>query len=354
MNQSPTASAQAPRNELELEERLSRPDDRVFGALRSCAGDVIVLGAGGKMGPSLCRMLQRAVDELGDKRRIIAVSRFAGSDHPSLAYPGVAGSERIATLSRDLTSPEAVAAIPLAPNVIYMAGQKFGTSDDPASTWAMNASVPTLVANRFRSSRIVVFSSGNVYPLVQHATGGSRESDHPAPAGEYAASCLARERLFTYYTRRYGSSALILRLNYAVDLRYGVIVDIALKVLRGEPVDLSMGYANVIWQGDANAIAIASLEHCANPPCILNVTGVATLAVRDVALRVGELLGRTPVFAGSESPDALLSDSSQMRGLFGDPLVSEATLVEWVAAWLKGGGCLLGKPTHFGERGGRY
>jgi nucleoside-diphosphate-sugar epimerase len=339
---------------MELEEYLSRPSESALRALERCPGDVMVLGAAGKMGPSLCRMLQRAVDELGDGRRVLAVSRFGGLAPLSLSLPGIRGSEQIVVLQRDLSLPEEVANLPVLPNVIFMAGQKFGTSASPAATWAMNASVPTLVANRFRSSRVVVFSTGNVYPLVSHAGAGSREDDPPAPVGEYAASCLARERIFAYYSERHGFDTLLLRLNYAVDLRYGVLVDLAVKVLNGSAIDLSMGYVNVIWQGDANAAAIAALALCARPPAILNVTGSRVLSVRETAGRLGDLLGKEPRFLGSERDDALLSNSSRMLELVGKPRVDELTLIQWVAAWVKSGGPLLSKPTHFEERGGAY
>ena len=349
-----TGSDGVPRSIHELEERLSRPDDRVLAALETCSGDVMVLGAAGKMGPSLCRMLQRAVDEMKDRRRIIAVSRFGEIAHPTLAHPAVPGSEQIVCLRRDLTLAEEVATLPLVPNVIYMAGQKFGTSGDPSSTWAMNAAVPALVANRVRSSRMVVFSTGNVYPFTSRTSGGAREKDQTDPLGEYAWSCVARERIFEHYSAKFSYPLLLLRLNYAVDLRYGVIVDIASKVLNGELIDLAMGDVNFIWQGDANAIAIAALSHCAQPPAILNVTGVRTMSVRDIALMAGRLVGKDPIFSGVESDSALLSNSARMRELIGEPRVNEERLIAWVVEWLRNGGITLAKPTHFQERSGRF
>jgi nucleoside-diphosphate-sugar epimerase len=343
-----------PENEDQLEERLSRPDERVFDALAKCPGDITVLGAGGKMGPSLSRMLQRGVDELGDERRIIAVSRFGGARGMSLAHSGVRGSGRIVTVSLDLTSPADVKTLEPTPNVIFMAGQKFGTTVDPASTWAMNAAVPTLVSDHFRSANIVVFSTGNVYPMTPATGTGSGENDSPAPVGEYATSCLARERIFSWYSGRHDSRLVLLRLNYAVDLRYGVLVDMAQRVLRGDPVDLTMGYVNVIWQGDANAVAIAAMGLCSAPPRILNVTGRKVLSVRFAAEHLGELLGRTPEFRGAEGKDALLSDSSRMCALLGEPRVKDAELMKWVAAWVAVGGRLIAKPTHFEVRDGRF
>jgi nucleoside-diphosphate-sugar epimerase len=218
----------------------------------------------------------------------------------------------------------------------------------------MNASVPTLVASHFQDARIVVFSTGNVYPVTAIDMGGSTEEDPVEPVGDYAMSCLARERIFGWYSTRGGSRALLFRLNYAVDLRYGVLVDIALKVLRGEPVDLTMGHVNVIWQGDANACAIAALALADAPPAVLNVTGVRTLSVREVALRFAELLGRSTLLVGTEMKSALLSNSSRMQKLLGSPLVDEETLIEWVASWISRGGDLLSKPTHFEERSGRF
>jgi uncharacterized protein YbjT (DUF2867 family) len=344
--------APAPRDETELEELLSRPDAGAVDALRKQRGDILVLGAGGKMGPSLARMARRAADEADGgplSRRVFAVSRFStGTSRELLESAGVD------TIAADLSDAAAVDALPGAPNVIFMAGQKFGTRDAPSATWAANTAVPTLVATRFTQARMVVFSTGNVYPLTPIANGGSKESDPPAPIGEYASSCLGRERIFEYFAERNRQPLAILRLNYAIDLRYGVLVDIALAVMHDTPVDLRMGHVNVIWQGDANARAIACLAHASVPPFIVNVTGDRTLRVRDVAARFGKLLKRTPVFVGEEAPDALLSDTSRMTSTLGPPSIPADWMVAAVAEWVTRGGPILGKPTSFQTRDGRF
>ena len=351
------ASAGAPTNERELEERLSRPTPAALDALRRCPGDVIVLGAGGKMGPSLATMARRAADELATRegpagrrrRRVVAVSRWS-----SPAAAARLEAEGVEVLSADLTDRDAVARLPDAPNVIFMAGQKFGTQGAPSATWIMNVVVPAYCAERYRESRIVAFSTGNVYPLVPAASGGARETDPPGPVGEYAASCLGRERVFEHWALSQGSRVGIVRLNYAVDLRYGVLVDVALKVWRDEPVDVTNGYVNVIWQGDANALALACLPHAAAPPLVVNVTGPELLRVRDVALELGRLLGREPRIVGTEAPDALLARTERMRETLGHATVPATTLVEWVAEWVRAGNPLLGKPTKFERRDGNF
>ena len=318
-------------------------------ALERCPGDVIVLGAAGKMGPSLARMLRRALDELGSREGVTAVSRFSsGTAEAELRGAGVA------TIRCDLLDRAAVARLPDAPNVIFMAGQKFGTGGAPATTWAMNTIVPAIAAERFAGSRIVAFSTGNVYPLTPVAAGGARETDPLGPIGEYAQSCVGRERVFEYYAARDGTRVALVRLNYAIALRYGVLTDIALRVWRGEPVPLDMGHVNVIWQGDANAQAIACLAHAASPPFVINVTGPDVLPVRRVAERLGGLLGRPPRFAGHEAPDALLSKTDKAIRLFGPPAVGVDTLLEWTGDWVRRGAPLLGKPTRFEARDGSF
>jgi nucleoside-diphosphate-sugar epimerase len=338
-----------PANESELEERLSRPTPGVLVTLARHPGDLLVLGAGGKMGPSLCLMARRAVTELGLATRVIAVSRFG--------EPGLEQRLRTAGLDTrrvDLLDPSAFASLPEAPNVVFMAGQKFGTQGNPAATWAMNAAVPAFVAQRFAGARTAVFSTGNVYPLTPIDGGGAAE-DHPVgPVGEYAMSCLARERLFEHYALTRGTPVVLLRLNYAVELRYGVLVDTARRVLQGEPVPLAMGYVNLIWQADANARALQSLDLAATPATVLNLTGPERLSIRWAAERLGALLDCTPRFSGVEAPDALLSNASRSLGWFGPPTVDPTTLIEWTAAWLRRGGRLLGKPTHFETRDGRF
>ena len=336
----------APHDEESLEELLSRPPEALAASLAAAPGDIIVLGAGGKMGPSLARMARRT----DPARRVIAVSRW--TNRVAAAALEVHGVE---TLSADLLSPRELAALPDAPNVVFMAGQKFGTTGNPAGTWAMNAGVPAFVAERYAGARTVVFSTGNVYPLTPPDRGGSRESDPPAPVGEYAFSCLARERLFAAAAARHDTPVAIVRLNYAHDLRYGVLTDLALRIAREEPVDLAMGYVNVIWQGDANAFALAALAHAAAPePFIVNVAGPETHRVADLARALGGRLGVEPVLAGTEARDALLSDASRMRTLLDAPLLPVDTLLDWVASWVRAGGPLLGKPTNFERRDGRF
>jgi nucleoside-diphosphate-sugar epimerase len=338
--------AGVPRDEAELEERLSRPSHALTSSLAAAPGDILVLGAGGKMGPSLARMARRA----DPSRRIIAVSRWSNR-----AAAAALEAHGVDTVSADLLSPRELAALPDAPNVVFMAGQKFGTTGSPAATWAMNAAVPAFVAERFAGVRTVVFSTGNVYPLTPPARGGSRETDPAAPVGEYAFSCLARERIFAAAAMRHRTPVTILRLNYAHDLRYGVLTDLALRIARGEPIDLAMGWVNLIWQGDANAFALAALARAAAPdPYVVNVAGGETLRVAELARALGERLGAEPVFRGTEGADALLSDSSRMRELLDHPLLPVSTLLDWVASWVRAGGPLLGKPTSFERRDGRF
>ena len=336
-------------SEAALDVALSAPSSGLLASLRSTPGDIVILGAAGKMGPTLARMARRALDELGTRDRVIAVSRFSSTKAEQSLRDG-----GIETIRCDLLDRSAVAALPDAPNVIFMAGQKFGTRDAPSSTWAMNVVLPSIAAERYAASRIVAFSTGNVYALSAVTGGGSRESDAPLPIGEYAMSCLGRERIFEDASARRGTRVAIVRLNYAIDLRYGVLVDIASRVQRGEPIDLRMGHVNVIWQGDANDWALRCLAHASAPPFVVNVTGHETLAVRELAGRLGELLHRAPVFAGREAPDALLSNASLAHSLFGPPSVSTPTLLEWVSEWVRSGQPLLGKPTHFEERTGAF
>lgn len=333
-------------DEARLDDLLSTPRPATAAALAACPGDVIVLGAGGKMGPSLSRMVARAVS---DQRRVYAVSRWSSN----LARRALreAGVEPIQC---DLLDVDAVSRLPDAPNAIFMAGQKFGTTGDPSGTWAMNVFVPGVCAHRYRESRIVAFSTGNVYPLQPVASTGAREDDPVGPVGEYAQSCVGRERMFEYASSRFGTRASIIRLNYAIDLRYGVLVDIALKVRSEVPVPLEMGYANVIWQGDANRIAIESLARASSPPFVLNVTGGEALSVRTVAEWYGRRFGKRPRFHGEERSSALLSDTARMRDCFEAPSTTLEQMLEMTADWIDRGQPLLGKPTHFEARDGRF
>lgn len=343
------AGAPAPNTEEELERRLAEPTPAVLEALRPLGGDLIILGAGGKMGPTLARMARRAFDLLGRRDRVIAVSRFSSSE-----AEGTLRVAHIDTIRCDLADHRAVAALPEAPLVVFMAGQKFGTTDAPDTTWMMNTVVPAYVAERYAGARIVAFSTGNVYPLTPVGSGGANEDCPPAPVGEYAASCLGRERVLAFASRRDGTRMAIVRLNYAVELRYGVLVDIVRAVLRDEPVDARMGFVNVIWQGDANARALQCFAHVASPPFVINVTGGEALSVRELALHAGRLLGRTPRIEGEAAPDALLSDARRSIALFGAPAVSVGQMMAWIVDWLQRGGRVLDKPTHFQERRGAF
>ena len=344
-------SLPGPASEDALDELLSTPRDETVAALRDAPGDIIVLGAGGKMGPTLARMAARA-SRLSDgraPRRVIAVSRFGSPGvRDSLAGHGVE------TMSADLLDRAAVARLPDAANVIYMAGQKFGTSDAPSRTWMMNVVVPAHCAERYADARIVAFSTGNVYPLTPVASGGATESTTPAPIGEYAASCLGRERVFEHFATTRGTRVAIVRLNYAIDLRYGVLTDLAAQIRDGRPIPLAMGHVNIIWQGDANRVAIELLPRAAAPPFTLNVTGAQTLSVRALAIQLGERLGIAPRFTGDEAADALLSDTRLMRKLFAPPEVPVDRMLDWVAEWVRGNRPLLGKPTHFEARDGAF
>jgi nucleoside-diphosphate-sugar epimerase len=336
-------------SETELEERLSRPTSEDIAALAALDGDLLILGAGGKMGPSLAKLARRAADAGDTRKRIIAVARY--SDQNAAADLNASGVE---TLTADLLEPGALAQLPDAPNVIFMAARKFGTHGSEHLTWAMNTYLPGLVAERFRSSRIVAFSSGNVYGLEPVSSGGSTESSPVAPLGEYAQSVLGRERMFEYASSRWQTKVVLLRLNYAVDLRYGVLVDIASSVFEERPIDLRMGVVNVIWQGDANSMCLRSFPHCQAPARVLNITGPEKLSVREIALEFGRHFGKAPVFSGAESPTALLSNAAESRRIFGSPKVTAQELVHWVAHWVANGRRLLNKPTHFQARDGNF
>jgi nucleoside-diphosphate-sugar epimerase len=326
----------------ELEDALSSPTESDVAMLRRLKGDILILGASGKMGPSLARLCRRAANAAGTPRHVIAVSR------QPISEPG------IEEISCDLLDRGHVKHLPECPNVLYLAGRKFGSTASPELTWAINTVVPAIVAERFQNSRIVVFSTGNVYPLREVKGGGSRETDPLAPVGEYAQSCLGRERVFEYFSNQHGLRCLLFRLNYAVDLRYGVLVDIALKVRAGEPVQLAVPAFNVIWQRDANSYALRSLEYCDAPPNILNITGPETLFVREVAGFFAARFGRPCRLEGTEGPVALLSDASKCHTLMGRPGVSADQLLELVAVWVQAGGASLNKATHFEVADGRF
>jgi nucleoside-diphosphate-sugar epimerase len=338
-----------PTSEAELEELLSRPSERDKAFMRTLDGDLLILGVGGKMGPSLARRARRAADETGVNKRIVAVARFSNAGlRQELEQAG------IETIAADLLEHDQLAALPDIPNVIFMAARKFGTTGNEYLTWALNTYLPACVAERFRSSNIIAFSTGNVYPLVPVTHGGPTETTPTAPVGEYAQSALARERMFEYFSARYGTRVTLLRLNYAIDLRYGVLLDIGLKVFERRPVNLAMGLVNVIWQGDANSVCLRAFTLCQSPPSILNLTGPETLSVRSIARRFGEHFGVEPIFEGTEADSALLSNAARCHSIFGYPEVSAGQMIEWLVSWIKLGGVMWNKPTHFEVRDGKF
>ena len=340
-----------PQTVEELDELASEPDRGVIATVERIDGDIVVAGAGGKMGYHLCLMLRRSLDVLGLSHRVIAVSRF-GEDSVRERFE----SRYIETLSADLTDPGAVADLPDASTLFYLAGKKFGTSDDPESLRLFNEVMPGLVADRYAGANLVALSTGCVYPFVNPSSGGSTEEDEPAPVGDYAMSCLGRERAFLQSSEAHRSPLSLIRLNYSVDLRYGVLVDLALKVKQGEPVDLTTGWFNCIWQGDAVAHTIRSLDEAAPAPepCLMNVTGARILSVRDVAEQFGEWFGVPVSFIGTPADTAWLNNASKSHRLFGPPAIEEKVLIEWVADWVEHGRPLLGKPTHFEVRSGDF
>ena len=336
-------------SEAELEEILAEPSPADLESVARLRGDVLILGASGKMGPSLVRRMHRAIERLGSGSRVKAASRFSSPQSRATL-----DADGIETIACDLLDPRQIAALPRCENVLFLAGRKFGTTDRTDLTWATNTVAPARVAEHFQGSRIVVFSTGNVYALTPTDGPAPTEDDPPAPMGEYAQSCLGRERVIEFVSRRQNMPALIFRLNYAVDLRYGTLVDIARRVCAGEPIDLTMGFFNAIWQGDANSYAIRSLELCAVPPAILNVTGPERISVREIAHWFGAAFGRPPCFVNTEARAALLSDSSRCRARLGEPAVPLGVLRQWVAHWVRSGGASLNKPTHFEVVDGRF
>lgn len=338
--------------EEKLNSLLTEPSDRLARVMREIKGGVTVLGASGKMGPSLCILANNALKKSGSgskEKKITAVARFTDKESEKLLK-----ENGIETISCDLLNAGEVAELPPCENVIYMAGRKFGTSGAEYQTWAVNSVVPAYVIDKYKKANYVVFSSGNVYPFVKPLTGGCREEIKPSPIGEYAMSCLARERAFEYAAGVYGANVFIYRLNYAVDLRYGALYDIAANIMNGVPVSLTVPSFNCVWQGYANEAAISGLLHAANPVKTVNVTGPETVSVRKAAGILGGYLGKSPVFSGEEGEYALLSDSSLCCELFGYPDVPLGKLLKWQAEWIADGGRGLGKPTHFEENGGNF
>tara|TARA_R110002049_G_C9162850_1_gene561125 strand:- start:2042 stop:3076 length:1035 start_codon:yes stop_codon:yes gene_type:complete len=337
------------KDENELEEALSRPTSNLVAMFRALEGDVILLGVAGKMGVSMARMAKRACNMAGIEKRIIGVSRFSEKEQQSFLE-----ESDVETIKGDLLDQEFINSLPEVSNVIYLAGTKFGTGGNESFTWAMNSFLPGLVVQKFKNSRIVAFSTGCVYPLVDITSGGSRESDIPAPVGEYAQSCLGRERLFEYGSIKNGTPVILIRLNYAVEMRYGVLVDIASKVYNDEKLDLTMGYANVIWQGDANEMILRSLQYCTSPAAHLNISGPELISVAEVAKKFGKIMGKEVRFKGVEANSALSVNVSKSIGLLGIPMVGLDQVIEWTAHWIGSEKRLLGKSTHFEVRDGKY
>ncbi len=328
-----------------LEDCLSSPSEALVEYFRGLQGDVMILGAGGKIGPTMARMAWRAVDAAGVKKDVIAV------DVAPLEELSSCG---ITTYTADLLDLESVKNLPHAENIVYMVGRKFGSTGSEWLTWAINTMLPHNVAQVFTGSRISVFSTGCVYPVVHVFTGGSTEDDPAEPVGEYAMSCLGRERVFDYYSAEKGEKVVHIRLNYALELRYGVLVDIARKVFNGDPVDVTTGFMNGIWQGDCCDQVLRSFELASSPSEILNVTGPETLSVRWIANRFGRLLGKEAIITGEENGMGYLSNASKANALFGNPAVPIGRTIEWVADWLRGGGGVIDKPTHFETQDGKY
>jgi nucleoside-diphosphate-sugar epimerase len=329
----------------ELDEILSRPSEATVECVKALDGDILVIGAGGKIGPSLCRMAKRAVDAGGAGKQVYAVDVLP---MPQLAAQG------IRTIQCDLLDLDAVKKLPQSPNVIFMVGRKFGSTGGEHLTWAINVIAPSHVARTFIHSRVAAFSTGCVYPVTHVFSGGSTENDPPEPVGEYAMSCLGRERMFDYYSQTQGAKVAHIRLNYAVELRYGVLFDIASRIWQGQPIDITTGFANVIWQGDLCNDVIRSLPLASSPARACNITGPEIFSIRQVAQHFGRLLGKDVAFVGEENGRAYLNNAGQCLALFGYPSVPLGRIVEWTASWVKRGGESLGKPTHFETQDGKY
>ena len=328
-----------------LDEFMTRPSPELVSDLEALDGDIMIIGVGGKMGPTLARLAKRALPD----RRIIGVARFSDK-----GVKGYLHKHGLDTLEADLLDPKALAALPPAENIIFMAGRKFGSQGSEELTWAMNAHVPALVADRFGGSRIVAYSTICVYPFVPVSSGGAREEESVAPPGEYAMSCVARERMFEYFAKLHGSPTAIMRLSYAIDMRYGVLHDVATKVFAGEPIDVTMGHVNVIWQGDACSQSLRMLRHAAVPALALNVSGPETVSIRALAQALGESLGKPAIIIGEEAESAWLADTGKAAGFFGYPSVPLRRMIEWTADWIKRGMGSFGKATHFEVRTGTY
>lgn len=332
-----------------LYNELLRPSEALISDIARLSGDIIILGVGGKMGPALAKLAKQSIDAAGIRKEVIGVARFSDSGlQQELQAYGVK------TYAADLLNDKELLQLPAVENVLYLAGTKFGTTGKESFTWAMNSYLPGRVAEKYKASKIVAFSTGNVYPLTAVTSGGATENELAEPIGEYAQSCLGRERIFQYFAAKNNTPTLIYRLNYAVDVTYGVLVEIAKAVKEARPIDLRMGYVNVIWQGEANEVALRCLHHCTVPSAILNVTGPEALSVRSIAEGFGEYFQTNPVFVNEEQETALLSNASACYRLFGGPSVSLNQMMKVIAGWLETGGKTLNKPTHFQEREGKF
>ncbi|MSU37297.1 MAG: NAD(P)-dependent oxidoreductase [Pedosphaera sp.] len=349
MNEDFPQSPDVIRDESELEACLTQPRPELVDFIRSVSSPLLILGAGGKMGPTLAVLAKRAAQRAGHPLEVVAVSRF--SDEPSRQWLEFHG---VSTVNADLLSRDAVQKLPDAGDVIYLVGLKFGTGDNPSLTWAVNTLAPAHVAERYAQSRWVALSTGNVYPFVSVRSGGAREAHALTPLGEYANAAVARERIFEYFGRKNGTSIALLRLSYAVEMRYGVLVDIARKVHAGEVIDVTSGYFNCVWQGDANEMILRALPLASNPPAAFNLTGPSVLSVRAIAAKFSELLNRPVTFVGRETDTALLSNTECLCEKINPPVTSLDTVLRWTAYWVKSGGRFLNKPTHFEVRDGKY
>jgi len=332
-------------DESSLEDILSEPSEATEKALADLSGDIVVLGAGGKMGPTLAMMLKKASPE----KRIYAVSRFSDK-----AVRSRIEQAQVETIEADLLDESHYRKLPDVENVFFLAGMKFGSTGNQPLTWAMNSYVPTLVARHYKNSRIVVYSTGNVYPLVETAGSGATEETSPEPVGEYAQSCLGRERMFEYFSQIYKTPVTLIRLNYSNEPRYGIIVDLTSKILNDKPIDLTMGAVNLIWQRDANDYIIRAISLAKSPPATLNVTGPETIPIRSLAEEIGRTLGRKPKFVSREAPSALLSDASCCLNAFGLPQTSLEQMVSMIARWVAAGKKTLNKPTKYDIRDGKF
>lgn len=346
MNAAATALPESFRDEAELEDFMTQPSDLLRADLAGTPGDILVLGVGGKMGPTLARLAKRA----DPSRRVIGVARFSEEGlHEKLSSLG------IECIEADLLDRASIEKLPKSPNVVFMAGRKFGSSGAEHLTWAMNAHVPAMVAENFKASRIVAFSTGCVYPYVDVTKGGATE-ETPAvpPPGAYANSCVAREAMFEHFSRKFDTPGRIIRLNYSIDMRYGVLHDVGSKVYAGKPIDLTAGHVNVIWQGDANSMILRMLAHCTTPSSPINISGPGTIPIRWLAAEFGKRFGKEPKFAGKEAADGWLVNTEKARKLLGDPTVPLESMIGWTADWISRGARSLGKETHYDTRDGSF